>query len=212
MFITVEGVDGSGKTMLAKWLEHHYTSKGLDVILTREPGGTEVGCQLRKLLLSSQSHIPSQAELLLFQADRALHIDTVIWPAIVRGDVVICDRYLDSTIAYQGYGRQRWDIETLLNLHTIASGGTPLFPDLTFVLDLPVELSIQRARSRNAQDGKTVEEGKFEDLDLDFHRRVREGYLRQSQTDGRYKVIDASGPTWTVIQQAMDTLTERNLS
>jgi dTMP kinase len=169
-FIVFEGVEGSGKTTqiqaTAAWLQSMY-GKDRSVIVTREPGGTELGREIRQLLLAdSSSLVSNRAELLLYAADRAQHVESVILPHLDRGDIVLCDRFSDSTIAYQGYGRG-FDRAEIDRINQIATGG--LQSDLTLWLDLDVALGLERAALRGKPD-------RIERASLDFHQRVRQGY------------------------------------
>ncbi len=150
MFITLEGIEGSGKTTLIENLADVFRTLNHEVLVTREPGGCALGRELRGLLLNPETKISSEAELFLFLADRAQHVAEVIRPALDRGVVVLCDRYADSTVVYQGYGRGL-DIERLRDLNDMAVGG--LWPDRTFVLDMDPAAALIRARRRNAELG-----------------------------------------------------------
>ena len=176
--------------------------QGLSVRTTREPGGTAFGRELRRLLLDTRSaHCSAQAELLLFLADRAQHLQEVILPALGEGVILLCDRYADSTLAYQGYGRGM-SLDRLARLIEFATGG--IWPDMTLLFDLPVELGLARARERNREEGAEASEGRFEAENLAFHQRVRAGYLElAAQQPKRYAVVDASVPTDAVLRQAL---------
>jgi dTMP kinase len=190
-FITLEGIEGCGKStqtpLLVEWLK----SKGYEVTVTREPGGTAIGKRIRAILLDPESRgITGLSELLLYSADRAQHISEVIEPALSAGGVVVCDRYSDATAAYQGYGRGQ-DLELIAGVGEFATRG--LMPDLTLLLDLPVEAGLSRAISRNDANG-AHREARFEQEAVEFHERVRKGYLEIACNDpARVKVIDASG-------------------
>jgi dTMP kinase len=180
MFITFEGIEGSGKSTQREQLLAWLDAQGVSYVSTREPGGTDVGRVLRKLLLSNQSNIKSnRTELFLFAADRCEHLEQVVMPALQRGDWVVCDRYIDSTYAYQYGGRQHkeQDILDIIQLtHAIV-------PDLTFLLDLTPEEGLRRAKARSDLD-------RFENEVLAFHMRVRDAYLaRAKQFSGRIVVI-----------------------
>jgi dTMP kinase len=169
-FIVFEGVEGAGKTTqihkTAEWLQSHGV-KDKSVIITREPGGTKLGRQIRQLLLEDpESWVSNRTELLLYGADRAQHVESVIRPHLDRGDIVLCDRFTDSTIAYQGYGRG-FDRDEIDRVNQLATGG--LESDLTFWLDLDVEIGLQRVLSRGKPD-------RMELATLDFHQRVKQGY------------------------------------
>ena len=169
-FIVFEGVEGAGKTtqlqQTASWLQSRC-GRDTSVVITREPGGTKLGQQIRQLLLDDpNSWVSSRTELLLYGADRAQHVESLIGPHLDRGDIVLCDRFTDSTIAYQGYGRG-FDRAEIDRVNQLATGG--LQSDLTFWLDLDVTIGLQRVLSRGKPD-------RMELATLDFHQRVRQGY------------------------------------
>ena len=204
MFLTVEGVEGAGKSTFIGLLEDELRKRGVDFLRTREPGGCALGRQIRPLLLDVSQQVSDRAELFLFLADRAQHVADTIRPALERGQWVICDRYADSTIAYQGYGRGM-DPEQLQMLNDYATGG--LWPEITFLLDLPVEEGLGRALARNGREGLTQSEGRFEAEALAFHQRIREGFLaRAARWPERFRVLDASQAPETVLAQAMACL------
>jgi dTMP kinase len=187
MFITLEGPEGGGKTTQLRLLAAFLREQGYDVVATREPGGTSIGDQIRCVLHDTANTAMSPtAELLLYAASRAQLVDQVIRPALAAGQVVLCDRYADSTLAYQGYGRGL-DLAMLATLATIATGG--LQPDLTLLLDLDVERGLARRRDEGEEMNR---------LDLEtvaFHRRVRDGYLALCAADpARWRLIDAGRP------------------
>lgn len=189
-FVTLEGIEGSGKTTQIRLLANHLQAQGLEVVCTREPGGCPIADAIRAILLdSANSAMVPRAELLLYAAARAQHVEEVIRPALAQGKVVLCDRYTDATLAYQGYGRGL-DLNLIAQLNDLASGS--LTPELTLLLDFPAETGLARARARNHQSQGT-DEGRFEQEALDFHRRIREGYLRVAGGQARFTVIDASG-------------------
>jgi dTMP kinase len=185
VFITFEGPDGSGKTtqirLLAEWLRE----QGCEVVLTREPGGTEIGDQIRAVLHDPHNTaMDARTEILLYSADRAQHVAQCIQPALAAGKVIIGDRYADSTLAYQGYGREL-DLETLRTITAFATGG--LTPDLSLYLDITPEEGLRRRQAGgdewNRLDAET----------LVFHRRVRDGYLELiNQEPERWMMIDAA--------------------
>jgi dTMP kinase len=169
MFITFEGPDGSGKTTQAQLFAEHLEAQGKDVLLTREPGGSPVGKKLRTLLLEDKSlKLDSLTELFLFSADRAEHVRTVIKPALAAGQVVICDRYIDSTTAYQ-FGGRGFDIQLVETLNTLSTES--LLPDQTFIIDIPSDIGLSRAKKQRGSSDK------FESEALVFHNRVRAAYL-----------------------------------
>ena len=191
-FITFEGGDGSGKTTQLKALEGYLTERGKSCIATREPGGTSLGNLIRQVLLEvGKQPITSPTELFLYLADRAQHIREVIIPAIEQGNVVLCDRHTDSTLAYQGYGRGI-DLGLLRSLNDIASQG--IKPDLTFLFDCPVEIGLSRTAQRQSQAITGVgREDRFEREKVEFHERVREGFLELARAEPhRFRIIDAA--------------------
>ncbi|WP_439499933.1 dTMP kinase [Bosea sp. (in: a-proteobacteria)] len=199
--IALEGVDGSGKSGLARQLAETLRGDGHSVLATHEPGGTEAGTALRKLVLASNAYdwTPT-AELLLMNASRRQHIDKVILPALAAGQIVICDRFVGSTIAYQGAGRGLAD-RTILDLHRLAI--EDFWPDLTLVLDIDPETALNRSKAR--LESAKIDEGRFEALDLAFHRRVRQSFLDQAATlPAAYRVIDANRPPEIVAREAAD--------
>lgn len=184
-FITFEGIEGTGKSTQAKLLYEYFRGKGFDVVLTAEPGGTGIGLGIRKLLLSVEhKEMLPVTELLLYNASRSQHIGEIISPALNRGALVICDRFTDSTIAYQGYGRGI-DLQLLDAIDCIATGR--MRPGITLLLDIDVETGLMRNRNINKTDRLELE-------DAAFHEKVRAGYLRlAAEEPGRIKIIDATG-------------------
>jgi len=198
LFITLEGIDGTGKSTQLRLLVRYLKQKGLPVRVTREPGGTKLGERIRKILLDSKAtHLSSLAELALMYAARAQHLEEVIRPALARGEIVISDRYNDASLAYQGYGR-KLGVKTVRAFDRIVSGRTQ--PDLTILLDLAPVLSLGRAAGRQSQ--RNSNQGRFESQGLNFHKRVRRGYLAIARKDpGRVKVVAAGGPVAEVQAQ-----------
>jgi dTMP kinase len=191
-FISFEGGDGSGKSTQLRLLADYLPSRGRACLCTREPGGTNLGRMIRKALLEVRDEsISSQTELFLYLADRAQHIDKVILPALERDEIVLCDRFTDSTLAYQGYGRGV-DLAMLRRMNSMASGG--LVPDLTLLLDCPVDLALSRTarriEERRATEGR---EDRFESEDIGFHERVRRGFQELAEAEPeRIRILDAS--------------------
>ncbi len=176
-FMVFEGLDGSGKSSLMKMLEQHLKSLSYEPVLTREPGGTEVGDELRELILKKRENAPvARAELLMYEASRAQHVDVVIRPALAAKKWVLCDRFSASSVAFQGGGRSI-SIEQVVWLNHFATDN--LTPDLTVLLDLSVEESKKRRSKRSDQTGS--EEDRIEAEKDDFHQRVRQGFLSQAQ-------------------------------
>lgn len=192
-FITVEGVEGAGKTTCLDLIEQKIRDCGHALIVTREPGGTPLGEDLRNLLLGHRHDgMADDTELMLMFAARAEHLHAKIEPALRRGEWVLCDRFTDATYAYQGYGRGI-DLQRIAALETWVQGERR--PDLTLLMDLPVEMGLERAGRRSTPD-------RFESQALAFFDRVREGYLAMAAADPqRYRVIDASQPLETVKAQ-----------
>ncbi len=188
LFITFEGVEGAGKTTLIQKLVQYFTEKKQDIFLTREPGGSELGKKLRAIILNAEEKIYPSAELFLFLADRAQHVEDCIKPALQAGKIVLCDRFIDSTIAYQGFGRGM-DIKQLSLLNNLATND--LEPDLTLLLDLPPEIGLKRAKTRNIEQNLTIDEGRFEAEALQFHQKIRDGFLSLAKQEKRFFVINA---------------------
>jgi len=189
-FYAIEGVDGSGKSGMVTALAGHLARQGVRAITTREPGGTPQGEQIRALLLSGADDAwDQQSELLLMTAARIEHVRRVIQPSLASGTSVISDRYVGSTVAYQGAGRGMAEAY-IRQLHEQAVGD--VWPDLVLVLDLDPEIGLERSRQRLSAGA--IDEGRFETLDLDFHRRIRQSFLDQaSHNPDRHAVVDASG-------------------
>jgi dTMP kinase len=191
--ITFEGGDGTGKSTQIRALEDYLRQLGRSCLLTREPGGTTLGDLIRKVLLDVADHeIAAPTELFLYLADRAQHVHEIILPAIKAGKIVLCDRFTDSTLAYQGYGRGI-DLEWLRQLNNVASGA--MCPDLTFLLDCPVNVGLARAAQRQAQSVVARREDRFEREKLEFHEKVRVGFLAMARSEPeRFRVIDVAKP------------------
>jgi len=205
MFITFEGIEGSGKTTQLQRLAALLRERGRTVVVTKEPGGTPLADEIRALLLHSSSVIDPVAEVFLFAASRRQNTTEIIQPALGRGDVVLCDRYADSTLAYQGFGRVN-DLDRLRMLNDWATNA--LRPDVTLLFDLPEETGLRRAKSRNAVADQ--DEGRFEAEDLRFHRRVREGFLSLAVAEPqRFATVDANADADEVFTRMLATLRER---
>jgi len=205
VFITFEGIEGSGKSTQLQRVAAFLRERGKKVVATKEPGGTAIADRIRAILLDSKNVIDPIAEVLLFAASRRQHTVEVIRPASERGEVVLCDRYTDSTLAYQGFGRLI-NLDQLRTLNGWATGD--LAPDLTLIFDLPEQTGLSRAVHRNSN--AAADEGRFEAEDLRFHRRVREGYLALAKENpNRYAVIDAAGSIDEVFERTMNVLRPR---
>ncbi|MGO9450079.1 MAG: dTMP kinase [Candidatus Binataceae bacterium] len=203
LFITLEGVEGSGKTTQAAILGEALHQDGRRIIVTHEPGGTRAGESIRSIFLDPAVSLDIAAELLLVLADRAQHVREKLRPAVTSGAIVISDRYSDSTIAYQGYGRG-FDLKLLGDLNTLASDG--MKPDFTLVLDLQVETGLERTRAR--AKGATRGPDRFEGEAYEFHRRVRQGFLEIARAEpDRVSVIDASRPLESVSADILTAVT-----
>jgi dTMP kinase len=187
IFITLEGVEGSGKSTQAALLADELRRRGRRVTLTHEPGGTRAGEAIRSIFLDPAVSLEAAAELLLVLADRAQHVREKLRPALEAGEIVISDRYSDSTTAYQGYGRSL-GLSLIAQLNNLATDGVK--PDLTIVLDCPVETGLARTRSRV---GATRGYDRFEGEQLEFHRRVRDGFLALAWAEpARVTVVDST--------------------
>lgn len=191
MFITLEGVEGSGKTTQAKYMAHFLQSRGYDCVMTREPGGTRVGKKIRAILLDPDSKdMDPLTELLLYNADRAQHIKELVHPFLSAGKIVICDRYYDATLVYQGFARGL-EIELINGLHQLIFEG--LKPNITILLDLPTQLGLSRAWKQIENGTRAGVEARFEKETLSFHESVRSGYLELARMEPeRFRIIDAS--------------------
>lgn len=197
MFVTIEGVEGSGKSTLIAGLAKRVRARGREVFVTREPGGTPLGDAVRRLLLEPGEACTALTEALLVNAARAEHVAAVIRPALAENRVVLCDRYLDSTLAYQGFGRGL-DLAMLTRLGEIATGG--LTPDRTYVIDISVALMSARLAARNAQRDRLEAE------DDAFHERVRAGYLHIASSAERYRLLDGSIEPDELVERVMHDL------
>ena len=196
-FITFEGVEGSGKSTVARRVSESLERVGVETLLTREPGGTKLSEEIREMLLDvSRGPIDARTELLLYVASRAQLVGQVIRPAIARGVTVLCDRFMDASVAYQGWARGLGE-ELVDGLNAFAIG--ECVPDRTFLLDLPVEAGFSRGPERRESEGVRARD-RLEQEDRSFHDRVREGYLRLAERHpDRVVVIDASGPLEAVL-------------
>jgi dTMP kinase len=192
-FITVEGVDGSGKSTQITMLKDYLQKEGYDIVVTHEPGGTEIGEQIRKIILdSAYTQMTALTEVFLYAAARAQHIEEIILPALKSGRLVLCSRFFDSTVAYQGYGGGL-DLAVLADINRIVSGS--LVPDLTIIFDLDPEKGLERVSMRNiSADEQNENKDRMEQKQLDFHKRVRDGFLAlASQNPQRIRIVDAIG-------------------
>lgn len=193
MFVTFEGPEGGGKSTLIRALAEELAKTGVEVVVTREPGAGAVGAAIREILLHGEDLDP-KAEVFLFLADRSQHSTSVIKPALARGAWVLCDRYADSTVVYQGHARGM-DLDLLRSWNDFATQS--LRPDVTFLLDLDPEVGLQRIQSKDRLDSEPLE----------FHRRVREGFLEESRRDPeRWVVLPAAEPAENVLQLAKEAL------
>ena len=198
VFITFEGGDGSGKSTQIQSVRDWFESRGREVVVTREPGGTELGTEIRRLVQNGPEDVDARTEALLYAADRAYHVATVIGPALERGAVVLGDRYIDSSLAYQGAARSL-GVDEIASLSAWATRG--LYPSLTFLLDLPPEVGARR---------RTDAPDRMERESMDFHERVRHQYLRLADAEPeRIVVIDAVGTIEEVFSEIRGVLVER---
>ena len=205
MFITFEGIEGSGKTTQIKRVHDYLKEQGHDVVMTREPGGTVIGEQIRAILLDPESRdMDPMAELLLYFADRAQHLNQKIKKHLTAGRTVLCDRYYDATLAYQGYARGL-SIELIEKLHQLVFHNFK--PDLTFLLDLPPRMGLERAWRQIENGARTGKESRFEAEAMRFHESVRQGYLTLARIEPRrFEIIDASQATDQVWQRILSVL------
>ena len=208
-FITVEGGEGAGKTTLIEILVEELTSRGMNVVRTREPGGTALGNEIRGLLLNKEKHLPiiDKAELLLFLAARAQHIEEVIAPAIATGKTVVCDRFNDSTVAYQGAARGL-GTDYVRSLCNQVCGD--VLPSLTFYLDVDPSIGLQRTRRAAKENASVGEVDRIESEAMEFHTKVREAFLSMARSEPeRFVVIDASGTLATVSEALIKAIAAR---
>ncbi len=191
MFITFEGIEGSGKTTQIELLIPVLQAKGYECVFTREPGATEIGNKIRAILLdAAHTTMIPLTELLLYEADRAQHVHQVIKPALAANKVVVSDRFFDATTVYQGYARG-YNLDLIQQIHQMVLGG--LKPDLTLILDLPVHEGLERAWQRINSQSEGLPEDRFEKEAVAFHERVRQGYLTLANDEpNRFRLIDAS--------------------
>ncbi|MBW1779630.1 MAG: dTMP kinase [Deltaproteobacteria bacterium] len=190
MFITFEGIEGCGKSTQARRLAERLQGLGISCLLTLEPGGTRIGQEIRRILLDHKNQdLPPLSELFLYEADRALHVELVIKPALDKGTWVVCDRFFDATTVYQGYARGQ-DIDMIMSLNDRASLG--IGPNKTMLIDCPVDVGIERALKRNESVEETGQD-RFEKERMDFHTAVREGYLSLAREHpARFVVVDGT--------------------
>ncbi|MFH1102607.1 MAG: dTMP kinase [Pseudomonadota bacterium] len=207
MFITFEGVEGSGKTSQIGSVAGYLKKRGLPFRLTREPGGTVIGKSIRAILLNPEHRaLDPVAELLMYAADRVQHVKEVIAPALADGMIVLCDRYFDATLAYQGYARGI-DMDVIISIHQMVLDG--LMPDLTFLFDLPVEIGLSRAWGQVKNGARTGGETRFEKEKLDFHRKVRSGYLELAKKEPkRIRIINAERNEEEVLSSILAILSD----
>lgn len=201
IFITFEGIEGCGKSSQATRLKGNLEAMGLKCLLTREPGGTRIGKDIRQIILHSEDITP-MSELLLFLADRNLHINQLIRPALKQGTIVICDRFYDSTFAYQVSGR-KIDISIVRQLNDYAIEG--LHPDITFLIDVPTEVGFQR--KKNAE----FELDRIENEDMEFHESVRNFYLELARDSERIVTIDGTESIEVIEKKVFGIMKERFL-
>jgi dTMP kinase len=207
LFITFEGTDGSGKTTQIRRLIQRLKQDGFEVVETAEPGGPPIGQQIRRILLDpANQELDPRAEMLLYFASRAQNVAQWIVPALEQGKVVVCDRFTDSTLVYQGAGRELGD-DVVHALHRVACGH--LQPDVTIYLDIDLETSLERARARN-QDSTGPAESRMDDQSVEFHTAVRDRYLRLAASEPqRLRVIDASHDPDTVAREVWAEIAPR---
>jgi len=201
-FITFEGIDGSGKSTQLRMLTGALRERGVDLLTTQEPGGTPLGRRLRDAFLETEDSVTPMAELLLFAADRAQHVEFLIKPALAGGRVVISDRYADATFAYQGAGRG-FDEKTVSAVIKLATGG--LKPDLTLFFDIPIAAALDRMNARG-ESGERANRMDFEAVE--FYERVRDAYLGIAQREpNRFQILDASGSVDEIQRRVLEIVT-----
>lgn len=203
LFITLEGPEGSGKTSAIKIVKEQLEKEGHQIIMTREPGGTPISEQIRNVILDKgNTAMDYRTEALLYAASRRQHLVEKVWPNVKEGKIVICDRYLDSSLAYQGYAREL-GVEDILNVNMYATEGT--FPDLTLLFDLEPEVGLARINANSDREVNRLDLEK-----LSFHHRVRNGYLELAKRfPDRYVIINAALPLEEVASNALKAIKER---
>ena len=203
LFITLEGPEGSGKTSAIKIVKEKLEKEGYQIVMTREPGGTPISEQIRNVILDkNNTAMDYRTEALLYAASRRLHLVEKVWPSVREGKLVICDRYLDSSLAYQGFARGL-GIEDILNVNMYATEGT--FPNLTLLFDLPPEVGLARISANADREVNRLDLEK-----ITFHEKVRNGYLALAQRfPERYVIIDATQPLEKVASDALNAIKER---
>ena len=214
MFITLEGIEGCGKTTQINHLSAFFENRGQPCVVTREPGGTAIGKKIRSILLnpSSKDMVP-KAELLLYMADRAQHVASLVKPCLAAGKVVLCDRYFDATVVYQGFARGL-DTAFICELHRLVL--EDFKPDITLLLDLSPRIGLARAWQQLDNGTRSSTESRFEEEAISFHEKIRAGYLERARLEPeRFRTIDASGDEKQVqkdirevLMQFLDTLYE----
>jgi dTMP kinase len=206
MFITLEGIEGAGKTTQLQNIVAFIQARGYECATTREPGGTPIGAQIRKVLLDpANADMDAGTELLLYVADRVQHIRSVIQPQLAVGRVVVCDRFFDATLVYQGYARGL-DKELIRALHRLVCDD--MRPDATLLFDLAPAEGLSRAWREIDSGGRASQETRFENEALAFHQKVRDGYLDLARRDPqRYHLIDANGDAGQVARAVQDAIT-----
>lgn len=198
LFLTFEGGECAGKTTLIEALFDHFSLQNLSLLKTREPGGTELGIKIRSLLLNPQEKVSARAELLLFAADRAHHVETLLKPSLAKGALILCDRYIDSSFAYQG---AFFKYEELKGVMDFATGG--LLPHLTFYLDLDPKIGFERAKKRQ----QTLD--RIEERDFAFHESVRRSFLSLAEKGkNRFVIVPANRPKEVIFQEVLKRIEE----
>lgn len=204
--ITFEGLDGSGKSTQALKLKEALSRKGYSVVLTREPGGTPLAEEIRRVILTPTTEpLVPMAEILLYAASRAQHVESLIKPALAEGKIVISDRFIDSSIAYQGYGLG-WDVEVVKAVNRMAVNG--LMPDLTFFIDVSVEKALERIKGRQHR----AEADRIESREMLFHRKVREGFIQLSKSDSRFVRVESEEHSIESIHRDIMEILQRKLN
>lgn len=203
MFITFEGPEGSGKSSVLNEITQKFINEGYPIVKTREPGGTDIAEQIRNVILDKQNvKLDPRAEALLYAASRRQHLVEKIWPSLKEGKIVFCDRYLDSSLSYQGYAREL-GVDDVLRVNEYATEGT--YPHITFLFDIEPELGLERINKNKDREVNRLDVEK-----LSFHKKVREGYLMLSKRfSDRYVVIDASKPLKEVSNEVLNIILNR---
>ena len=210
MFISLEGIEGSGKTSQIFFIKEFFKKHNKDVLITKEPGGTKIGTKIRKILLNPvNNNLDYLSELLLYSADRAQHLSEIILPALEENKIVICDRFFDATTVYQGYVRGV-DLNLIKKIHNMVLKGFK--PNLTILFDISAEIGLERAKKQIRNGERDLSESRFEKEEINFHKKVRQGYLELAKIESnRFEIVDASQSIEIVKKKILEIIKNKTL-